>query len=442
MLSHLLQLLPWGSHPEERSQEDLIVEAVERVAQVRCRAGAQPPGLMEPRRRWRLAAGCLVVPGLLTVGCTQDDESHEHSSQVRDISAFVAPTGLAEVKFIRRLSTMCSQTYLMSKLTVRAAALPGGGAACPWSAPSGVTPAQERTLHRRLGLRLVTSSTAMLSHRPPKRSLREIVEYADAMGATRQDAEQAQADALCTEESPAMKVGPATSWLRPCCLLTQADSSSQAPSRSPSTRCALPQAFTQTLQGKSRPSPTDAVAASLQSAFGAAAAVASSLTAPLASWGSAAAHTLPMQAVTHQLQGAAAAGQSTAVATMATVRRSAQLPPLCCSAHCQLPVPAGRLAGQQAASSQAAACSTSALPERRERGADAVAVQVGAAVDSAWSQDDALDKAARAKATSPTQWYVADNLADHTRFFVIQGSETLDHWCARQHCRPAEFWPL
>ena len=47
-------------------------------------------------------------------------------------------------------------------------------------------------------------------------------------------------------------------------------------------------------------------------------------------------------------------------------------------------------------------------------------MQVGAAVDSAWSQDDALEKAAKAKATSPTQWYVADNLADHTRFFVIQ----------------------
>ena len=41
-------------------------------------------------------------------------------------------------------------------------------------------------------------------------------------------------------------------------------------------------------------------------------------------------------------------------------------------------------------------------------------------MDSAWSKDDALEKAARAKATSPTQWYVADNLADHTRFFVIQ----------------------
>ena len=69
----------------------------------------------------------------------------------------------------------------------------------------------------------------------------------------------------------------------------------------------------------------------------------------------------------------------------------------------------------------------------------APAVQVGAAVDSAWSKDEALEKAARAKATSPTQWYVADNLADHTRFFVIQGSETLDHWRVNLTFDPVEF---
>ena len=64
---------------------------------------------------------------------------------------------------------------------------------------------QERTLHRRLGLRLVTSSTAMLQP-PKKRSMREIVEYADAMGVNVQDAEQAQRDALTVEEIPAMRV--------------------------------------------------------------------------------------------------------------------------------------------------------------------------------------------------------------------------------------------
>ena len=61
-------------------------------------------------------------------------------------------------------------------------------------------------------------------------------------------------------------------------------------------------------------------------------------------------------------------------------------------------------------------------------------------MDSALHQDDTLEKAARAKATSPTQWYVADNLADHTRFFVIQGSETLDHWCGP--LEPEQPWPI
>ena len=60
-------------------------------------------------------------------------------------------------------------------------------------------------------------------------------------------------------------------------------------------------------------------------------------------------------------------------------------------------------------------------------------------MDSAWSKDEPLEKAARAKATSPTQWYVADNLADHTRFFVIQGSETLDHWRVNLTFDPVEF---
>ena len=139
----------------------------------------------------------------------QKDDAQAQNSQLRDISAFLAPTGLAEVKFIRRLSTMCAQTYLMSKLTVRPQLLQACTAAIGPNSPtvsSHVQPLQEKTLHRRLGLRLVTSSTAVLSHKPAKRSLQEIVEYADAMGVTRLDAEQAQIDALCTEESPAMKV--------------------------------------------------------------------------------------------------------------------------------------------------------------------------------------------------------------------------------------------
>ena len=151
---------------------------------------------------------CLAVPDV-SLTCRirlQDNDAEEQKSQLRDISAFLAPTGLAELKFIRRLSTMCSQTYLMSKLTVRTQFLSCAAPACLQTDSHRSRHLQERTLHRRLGLRLVTSSTALLSHKAPKRSLREIVEYADAMAVTRQDAEQAQADTLSTEESPAMKV--------------------------------------------------------------------------------------------------------------------------------------------------------------------------------------------------------------------------------------------
>ena len=106
------------------------------------------------------------------------------------------------------------------------------------------------------------------------------------------------------------------------------------------------QALNQTLQtsygasaSKAKPqSPKDAVGASLQAAFNAAAAAAASVTAPFASWGHAAAHTLPVQAMTSQLQGAAAAGQTTAVATMATVWAVSCAVSLCSAVWASSPV--------------------------------------------------------------------------------------------------------
>ena len=67
--------------------------------------------------------------------------------------------------------------------------------------------------------------------------------------------------------------------------------------------------------------------------------------------------------------------------------------------------------------------------------------QVTAALESAWSKDrDAdLERAARAKATSPTQWFVADDASKHTRYFVIQGSETIDHWKVNVTFDPVTF---
>ena len=74
---------------------------------------------------------------------------------------------------------------------------------------------------------------------------------------------------------------------------------------------------------KKQPSPRDAVGTSLAAAFQAAADAASSLAAPVVnnfySFTSAAVASLPVQVMATQLQGAALAGHSTAVASMAMV---------------------------------------------------------------------------------------------------------------------------
>jgi hypothetical protein len=49
--------------------------------------------------------------------------------------------------------------------------------------------------------------------------------------------------------------------------------------------------------------------------------------------------------------------------------------------------------------------------------------------------------AARAQAAlaNPTEWYVADDPATTTRFFVIQGSDNLDHWRVNLTFDPVAF---
>ena len=113
-----------------------------------------------------------------------------------------------------------------------------------------------------------------------------------------------------------------------------------------------------------QPSPRELVAAKLQEAAAAAAAAAAPLASNLSHIGSFASHAVPMHLVASQLQSAALAGQSTAVATFATV--------------------------------------TAALESslQRDRGGKAVA-RPAARVD-------------------PVEWFVADDGETHTRYFVIQ----------------------
>ena len=113
-----------------------------------------------------------------------------------------------------------------------------------------------------------------------------------------------------------------------------------------------------------QPSPRELVAAKLQEAAAAAAAAAAPLASNLSHIGSFASNAVPMHLVASQLQSAAAAGQSTAVATFATV--------------------------------------TAALESslQRDRGGK-VASRPAARVD-------------------PVEWFVADEGETHTRYFVIQ----------------------
>ena len=46
---------------------------------------------------------------------------------------------------------------------------------------------------------------------------------------------------------------------------------------------------------------------------------------------------------------------------------------------------------------------------------------VTAAVTATWGSD-------KDKLGNPTEWYVADDNVSHTRYFVIQGSDSIDHW--------------
>lgn len=125
-------------------------------------------------------------------------------------------------------------------------------------------------------------------------------------------------------------------------------------------------------------SPYDRVAASLSAAASAATAAAQGVysaavpyAGPLANnittFTASITSSLPIQSVSQQLQSAAGVGHSSAIATVATV---------------------------------------------------------SAALESSWSPKGRLPK----ECQSPTEWFIADDTAAHTRYFVIQGSDTVDHW--------------
>ena len=280
-----------------------------------------------------------------------------------------------ELRYIRMLSNMSSLTYFMSKL---------------------VSP---ESLKRRHGLRLVTSSLSCEANRrlPLLSPLQAMVD-GDATAAdvsriisstTQESSEESSSSEITCEavaaDSPAMK---AISRIEPL-VLHQKSIAAAAPTDVEGAP-PLPPATS-----SSSPSPTEIVANSLSAAAAAAATAASAaadsvysaaapIAAPIANNIStfASSATSPLASVASQLQNAAAAGQAGTYATLATV---------------------------------------------------------SAAVMSGKISPIASSPSATQQCVSPTEWYVADDEEKHLRYFVIQGSDNMDHWKVNLTFDPVAF---
>lgn len=62
---------------------------------------------------------------------------------------------------------------------------------------------------------------------------------------------------------------------------------------------------------------------------------------------------------------------------------------------------------------------------------------VTAAVQSTWGSDKT--RLTKDKLHNPTEWYVADDPKSRTRYFIIQGSDSLDHWKVNLTFDPVVF---
>ncbi|KAL4443837.1 hypothetical protein ABPG75_011574 [Micractinium tetrahymenae] len=235
------------------------------------------------------------------------------------------------------------------------------------------------SLLRRHRLKLVTTSKVCDARlREPRRSAADIVAEGDAMAADPALVSAAQAEIAASEARALAQPSPALAAVKRISPLSTVDQAAGA-----SAAAASPDAG----DGLS---PVDRVAASLAAAAAAASAAASSAAqgvytaavpyaGPLANNIIALGTLPPVRSVAAQLQSAAAVGHSSAVATVATVT---------------------------------------------------------AALESTWSgQSSRLPK----ECQSPTEWFIADDPSSHTRYFVIQGSDNLDHWRVNLTFDPVPF---
>ncbi|KAK9818157.1 hypothetical protein WJX72_007963 [[Myrmecia] bisecta] len=256
-----------------------------------------------------------------------EQASDKAEEPVADISKYLKTTGIMETRYIRMLSSLCSHTYDLVNLTPRA-------------------------LYRRHRLHLVTTSLQCELSTAPEvpRTASQVFDDGDAMGATAQSMEAAHKEVAAAAEATAIPALQALNNVEAIDAVKKAKGLS----------------------------PTDLVASKLAAAASAAAQATQPLANNITSFTMAA----PVQMVTSQLQTAAAAGHSTAVATMGTVM---------------------------------------------------------AAVESTWGRERGKKQALKDRCSSPTEWYVCDDPLTHTRYFVIQGSDNFDHWKVNLTFDPVVF---
>lgn len=271
------------------------------------------------------------------------------------IHKVLRPVGLVESQHTRMLSSLCSLTYFMNKVTVEG-------------------------LRRRYNLHLVTSSRAcdlgiQIKQASP---LQAIVEG---------DATAADVPHVLGNESSIVKAEvPAAphpqiqneKTSRPVSALMRQDVLSKLPETVSAEAIAIPMSSidTEIGNGADRNSVNgDIVSSSLSVAAAAVYSAAGPLAGNITAFTSSAA--APIASVASTLQSAASAGHSTAAATIATV---------------------------------------------------------SAAVMSKESS-----KAGSLSSSSPTEWFVADDVSNRIRYFVIQGSDNLDHWRVNLTFDPVVF---
>jgi hypothetical protein len=63
--------------------------------------------------------GCGLNAGSLGVQAKRDEDRHKGDKKaLPDIRHFIKPAGMMETRYVRLLSSLCAQTYVMHKMTV------------------------------------------------------------------------------------------------------------------------------------------------------------------------------------------------------------------------------------------------------------------------------------------------------------------------------------